>query len=151
MDNKDSPVHSEKTYAEALRNNPFHPLSDNDDDDESMADVSSESLDATPKTDNAMTSTTLGEDTKEGYNPPMSHKVRRKAAKEAKKRSSNQEDHLSKEARVALKKARKAEEALQTDTANKPIANDPVSNDTRTENSLESYKSGRKAYLSKHP
>jgi hypothetical protein len=113
VDNKTSPARSTKTYAEAIAN-PFQPLSDDDEEeDEIMEEVSTDSSDATPITDNAMTSQSSVEGISGKLSHSMSRKEKRKAAKAAKQTEELQGVSLSTAAKRALEKARRAKDLLQ--------------------------------------
>lgn len=133
-DNKSTP---NRSYAQATSNNRFEALSDPEDEDEIMADASSDSSDITPNTANTKTTVTA-DGSKEGCPSPLSRKEQRKLAKGDKKKATNQEVHLSKEANAALEKARKAKATLQKDSGNKPPPNEVANVEDTSGNSGKS-------------
>ena len=71
-DNKSSP---RRSYAQALVDNPYDALSENDDEDEEMVDaVSCNSSEDTQRTDNAQVSQSPTSESGEVYQPPRSKK-----------------------------------------------------------------------------
>ncbi len=143
-DNKASP---RRSYVQALSENPYEALSENDEEDEPMEETETcDSSESTPKTDNAQVSQSPS-DNGEEYQAPKSKKQQRKIAKAARTSSKHQKDtqvrFLSSATRATLARAQKAKDIIvqSNATSTEDLTGDLNTTTTVDQQKTDSFKS----------